>query len=352
MAEKITLAAVSFDTDKGLVTISPEMVRDSLALGNSPVTDNEIMMFLQLCKYQKLNPFLSEVYLVKYKNRQGEGEPTCSMLVDYSVYKKRADKNPDYRGRSSGIVVLRGTDQVLQKEGICLYPGERLLGGWCKVWRRRGDAIETIYREVSLAEYDKGTSIWKQKPATMINKVAVSQALRDAFVQDLEGLNTVEEAAPIGYESFAADASARPVDPDTGEIIHADGYVSNDEPNAPPEKVLAENLADGEVITQEDRKELFRLAKQVYGEKDREAKLRAILQKHRMDSTERMVRKQYKAILAEIQADGVALQAQKSQEPAKAAPAPKAAAQPPQQQKADEVDPFAEDDLSELDEPI
>lgn len=37
-------------------------------------------------------------------------------------------------------------------------------------------------------EYDKGQANWKSKPATMINKVAVSQCIRDAFPKDFEGL--------------------------------------------------------------------------------------------------------------------------------------------------------------------
>ena len=43
----------------------------------------------------------------------------------------------------------------------------------------------------------------KQSPATMIEKVAVSQALRNAFPKDFEGLYTPEEMPTIGTETKA-----------------------------------------------------------------------------------------------------------------------------------------------------
>lgn len=114
------------------------------------------------------------------------------------LYMRRAEENPAYRGHKSGIVVLRG-DQVIQKEGTCLYPGETLLGGWCRVHRiRTGGSGEEIFKEVSLKEYDKGQANWKTKPCTMIEKVAVSQALRSAFPKDYEGMYVAEEVSEQG----------------------------------------------------------------------------------------------------------------------------------------------------------
>ena len=52
---------------------------------------------------------------------------------------------------------------------------------------------EETYAEVSLEEYSTGKSNWAAKPATMIRKVAISQAIRGAFPNEYEGLYTVEE---------------------------------------------------------------------------------------------------------------------------------------------------------------
>lgn len=40
-------------------------VRNYLVSGNGRVTDQEVVMFLQLCKAQKLNPFVKDAYLIK-----------------------------------------------------------------------------------------------------------------------------------------------------------------------------------------------------------------------------------------------------------------------------------------------
>ena len=53
-------------TPKGDLKLSPEIVKKYLVNGNGSITDSECAMFLALCKYQNLNPFLKEVYLIKY----------------------------------------------------------------------------------------------------------------------------------------------------------------------------------------------------------------------------------------------------------------------------------------------
>ena len=52
-----------------IVKLSPDTIKRYLVSGNGNVTDQEIMMFLGLCKYQHLNPFLREAYLIKYGDR-------------------------------------------------------------------------------------------------------------------------------------------------------------------------------------------------------------------------------------------------------------------------------------------
>lgn len=214
---------VKYETAFGEVAISSEDVKKYLVRGDaSKVTDQEIKLFIELCRYQKLNPFVGEAYAIKFGN-------DFQLVVGYETYKRRAEEDPTYAGRKSGIVVLRG-DDIIQKEGTCLYPKETLIGGWCRVFRKKNGELEESYKEVGLAEYDKGQANWKTKPCTMIEKVAVSQALRAAFPRDYAGLYTAEEASPEGY------------------VVDTDYQVVEDEP-----------------ITQEQRQELFKLARDNFG---------------------------------------------------------------------------------------
>lgn len=61
-----TAVEVVVHTPSGDVKLNPTIVRKFLVNGNGAVTDQEIAMFLGLCKYQSLNPFLREAYLIKY----------------------------------------------------------------------------------------------------------------------------------------------------------------------------------------------------------------------------------------------------------------------------------------------
>jgi phage recombination protein Bet len=229
--QKSQQLSVSYESAFGTVSITSEDVRKYLVRGNGAITDQEVKLFLELCKYQKLNPFVGEAYPIKFGSE-------FQLVVGYEAYKRRAEENPTYAGRKSGIVVLRG-EEVLQKEGTCLYPSEVLIGGWCRVNRKKGGEVEETYKEVALTEYQKmkegrPAANWGTKPCTMIEKVAVSQALRAAFPTDYAGMYTPEEAEPEGY-----------VDVEYQEV-----EIPEDDP----------------VITQEQRQQMLRSAHSKYGD--------------------------------------------------------------------------------------
>ncbi|MCK9361642.1 phage recombination protein Bet [Patescibacteria group bacterium] len=162
--------------------------------------DQEIYFFMELCKSQELNPFMKEAFLIKY------GSEPASMVVAYQVFIKRAEKNPTYNGFKAGIIVLDGDKKITYREGAFYLETEQILGGWCEVYRRDRS---TPYRiEVAFNEYvgRKGDGTinkqWATKPGTMIRKVPIAQAHRDAFPDELGRLYLPEE--------FAADEDALP----------------------------------------------------------------------------------------------------------------------------------------------
>ncbi|WP_284142997.1 recombinase RecT [Caloranaerobacter azorensis] len=70
-----------------------------------------------------------------------------------------------------------------------------LLGAWAEVYRK--DRKYPYIAKVSFDEYNKGQSTWKSMPKTMIRKVAIVQALREAFPVDLGALYVEEEAQAV-----------------------------------------------------------------------------------------------------------------------------------------------------------
>ena len=171
---------VKYDTPYGEVILKPSTVRNTLTNGNGAITDQELTMFLSLCKYQKLNPFLREVYLIKY------GNSPATMVVGKEVLLKRAMRSPRYEGTQAGVIVIGADGKLIEREGTFVLDSENLVGGWAKVFIK--DYSTPIYASVSMKEYSTGKSNWLSKPATMIRKVALAQALREAFPEEAAAL--------------------------------------------------------------------------------------------------------------------------------------------------------------------
>lgn len=265
---------VTYESAFGEVTLSKDVVIKYLKRGTSDLTEQEIGLFISLCKYQKLNPFLGEAYAIKFGSE-------FQMVVGYDTYKRRAEENPEYRGREDGIVVLRN-GEIGKREGNCLYPGDELIGGWCRVHRDRNGHEETSYTEVSLAEYQKikdgkPSANWATKPATMIRKVAVSQALRDAFPKQYEFLHTAEEM-PNGQEGTPDGHGDQQYD--------VDGATK---------------------VTKEDRQALFNRAKELFGDKGNDV-LMEIVTNHGYKSTQQLDKRTYRLIVTELEERGEGIQ--------------------------------------------
>lgn len=180
------------------VTLSPTTVKKFLVSGRSElVTAQEVVLFINLCKYQQLNPFLREAYLIKYSERD-----PAQMVVGKSAFESRADRDERYRGYKAGVVVVKKDNSVEYRTGTLTLPNEQLVGGWCDVYV--DGYKEPIHASISLAEYNTGKSIWASKPGTMIRKVAKAQALREAFPNAFSGLYTAEELG-TAEESLPSD---------------------------------------------------------------------------------------------------------------------------------------------------
>ena len=208
-------------TDKDVVTyevagqevkLSYSIVRKYLTKGNADVTDQELVQFISVCKFNKLNPFLNEAYLIKFKSARGDGN--AQMVVSKEAFFKRAEASEQYDGIEAGIIVLRG-DNVVELEGCFRQAKDVLLGGWAKVYRK--DRRMPTVSKVNLSEYDKGTSIWNEKKATMICKIAKVQALREAFPSQLGAMYAKEETTALEQQSKQVkDVDCEEVDANAG----------------------------------------------------------------------------------------------------------------------------------------
>lgn len=175
------------------VTLTPGTVKNYLVSGDKDrVSDQEVAMFINLCRFTGLNPWLREAYCIKYGN-----EP-ATLVVGKDAYFKRAEANEAYDGMEAGIIVQdEENGEISYRVGTLILSGEKLIGGYAEVFRK--DRNHSFRIEVSFDEYSgkkkDGTlnSQWSKKPATMIRKVAIVQALREAFPQSMSGMYVAEE---------------------------------------------------------------------------------------------------------------------------------------------------------------
>lgn len=188
---------VSYNVDNNKIDLNPKTVMNFIASGKD-ITVQDYKLFTELCKVRKLNPFLKEVYLIKYSPKQ-----PAQIVVGKDAILKRAILHPEFNGRQQGIIVQKEDGTIEERKGTFKLPEEKLVGGWAKVYRKNWDHetyITVSFDEVSQKKIDYDTkkevlaSSWKDKGATMVEKVALVRALRETFVEDLGGMIDQDEA--------------------------------------------------------------------------------------------------------------------------------------------------------------
>ena len=154
-----------------------EMIRKEnsnllLATVAKGATEAEFQMFLEFCKSTGLNPFKKEIWFIK----TGEN---VQIMTGINGFLAIANRNPNYDGMEVSIDEQDG----------------KLISATAKVYRkdRKYPSCATVY----LNEYFKpskfGNGMWEKMPKMMLQKVAKSVALREAFPQELGGMYTQEE---------------------------------------------------------------------------------------------------------------------------------------------------------------
>lgn len=183
---------IVFIANGSQVTLTPETVKNYLVSGDKDrVTMQEVVMFMNLCKFNGLNPWLKEAYLIKY------GSEPATIVAGKEAFMKRAEGNAEFNGYEAGIILLNTEGELVYRKGSFKLPNETLVGGYAEVFRK--DREHSYREEVTLDDYigkkkDGGaTKIWREKPSTMIRKVALVHALREAFPGTIGGMYSAEE---------------------------------------------------------------------------------------------------------------------------------------------------------------
>ena len=209
------------------VQLTAQTVQAYIATGNAQADPADGVRFMATCRARGLNPLAGDCYMTVYQGKSGK---SVSVVVSKEYFVREATADPAFDGMRAGIVVVNAQGEMAHREG-CIYgkKTERLVGGWAEV-HVKGRSVPSR-SEVSLDEYDQHRSLWNSKPATMIRKVALVQALREAFPAKFGGVYDRDEmpaempAEPVAVAESAA-AAAEPTDEARESAVEPDDVES------------------------------------------------------------------------------------------------------------------------------
>jgi phage recombination protein Bet len=162
-------------------------VLDYLKGQNTNLSQQEFITFIEIGRLTGLNPFLREIWAVKY------GDKSANIFIGRDGYRKSAQRHVEYEHHTVDAVYDNDEFEFVDgkvKHKYNLKDRGELVGAYCIV--KRKSATLPAFNYVEYKEYKQPFGVWIQKPATMIKKVAEAQGLRGAFQELFAG--TYEES--------------------------------------------------------------------------------------------------------------------------------------------------------------
>jgi phage recombination protein Bet len=189
--------ATTTEVSLNLQTLSKFLESAGLA---TSLNNQEKETFLQIAQAYQLNPFKREIYCTKYGTQM-------TIIVGFEVYLKRAERT----GKMDGYSVK--TEGSIKDGNL-----KAIITIYRKDWSRPYEH-EVHYEEYVQTKSD-GTpnKFWKEKPITMLKKVAMSQGFRLCFSDELGGMPYTSEELPQ-QEQITHDVIATVVQEPTKKAI-------------------------------------------------------------------------------------------------------------------------------------
>lgn len=164
-----------------------ELLKKTVAKG---LSDDEMRLFLYVCKRTGLDPFLRQIYAVKRFDGEA-GDYRMAIQTGIDGYRLLAARHPGYAG-SEAPVFETDPDELdhPSKASVTVY---KFVDG-----ERCSFTGETRWREYAQKRKDGSlVNAWQKMPWNMLAKCAEAQALRKGFPAEVQGLMVHEEMPTV-----------------------------------------------------------------------------------------------------------------------------------------------------------
>jgi len=181
---------------EAITTKPPELSREQIELVKSTVakgaTDEELKLFLYVCKIRGLDPLARQIHAIK---RYSGDQLQMTLQVGIDGYRVIAERTGSYAGND---------DSTFGPE-VQEPWGKRPEWATATIWKMVSGQRFAFAATARWAEYfpshEKSQFFWKKMPYGQLAKCAEALALRKAFPNDLSGVYTHEEMQQAGPEA-------------------------------------------------------------------------------------------------------------------------------------------------------
>jgi len=153
-----------------IAAMSPAEINSAMQIVFPNLQKHEYELGVKIANEFGLNPLKREIYLISYGSK-------LSIIIGYEVFLKRAERIGNLDGWKCETLVE--DDDLIARVTI----------------HRKDRAFPFVW-DVCLREYDQNNKMWKDKPRTMLKKVAIAQSFRLCFPEELGGLPYIADEMP------------------------------------------------------------------------------------------------------------------------------------------------------------
>lgn len=156
---------------------------------------SDIIEFIHKAQQTGANPSLNQIFLIERNTKVGfEWKKVGTVVFSYNFIQAVANQTGEYEG----YTIKTG---LVEKFDINTFESKKMLAAFCEVKRNGHVFPYTAYFDEYVQVKDgKATGTWASKPYMMIEKCALSGALRRAFPEALSGMYCEEEMEAIGED--------------------------------------------------------------------------------------------------------------------------------------------------------